>query len=56
MATNRLGKKIFTNPTYHKGLISNIYKELMKLDSREPNNIIKKWGTELNKVFSTGEY
>jgi hypothetical protein len=34
---------------------SNIYKELKKLDSREPNNPIKKWGTELNREFSTEE-
>jgi hypothetical protein len=32
---------IFTNPTTGRGLISNIYKELKKLDSREPNNPIK---------------
>jgi hypothetical protein len=31
-------KKIFTNPKSDRGLISNIYKELKKLDSREPNN------------------
>ena len=55
MATNRLGK-IFSNPTSDRRLISNIYKELKKLDSREPNNPIKKWGTELNKEFSTEEY
>jgi hypothetical protein len=34
-------KKIFTNPTSDRGLITNIYKELKKLDSREPNNPIK---------------
>ena len=32
-----------------------IYKELKKVDPREPNNPIKKWGTELNKEFSHEE-
>jgi hypothetical protein len=36
--------------------MSNIYKELKKLDSRNSNNPIKKWGSELNKEFSTEEY
>ena len=27
-------EKIFTNPTFDRGLITNIYKELKKLDSR----------------------
>jgi hypothetical protein len=49
MATNRLGK-IFTNPTSDRGLISNIYKELRKLDSREPNN------PKLNKLKCLSEY
>jgi hypothetical protein len=49
-------EKIFTNPKYDRGLVSNIYKELKKLDSREPNNPMKKWDTELNKEFSTEEY
>jgi hypothetical protein len=49
-------EKIFTNPTYDRGLISNVYKELKTLDSREPpNKPIKKWDTELNKEFSTEE-
>jgi hypothetical protein len=34
-------EKIFTNPTPDRGLISIIYKDLKKLDCREPNNPIK---------------
>jgi hypothetical protein len=34
----------------------NIYNELKKLNSRKSNNPIKKWGTGLNKYFSTKEY
>jgi hypothetical protein len=49
-------EKIFTNLKSDTGLISNIYEELKKLDSRKPNNPIKKWCTELNKEFSTEEY
>ena len=49
-------EKIFSNPTSDRGLRSNLYKELKKVDSLEPNNPIKKWGTELNKEFSTEEY
>ena len=32
---------IFTNPTTDRGLVYNICKELMKLDSRQPNDPIK---------------
>jgi len=35
-------EKIFTNPTSDRGLISKIYKELKKLDFREPYNPIKR--------------
>jgi hypothetical protein len=34
-------EKIFINRPSDIGLISNIYEELKKLDSREPNNSIK---------------
>jgi hypothetical protein len=49
-------ERIFINQKTDKGLIANIYKELEKLDSRNSNNPIKKWGRELNKEFSTEEY
>ena len=49
-------ERIFTNPKSDRGLMSNIYKELKKLDSRKLNNSIKNWDTELKKEFSTEEY
>jgi hypothetical protein len=48
-------KMIFTNPTSERVLISNIYKECKKTDSREPNNSNKNWGTEINTEFLTEE-
>ena len=48
-------ERIFTNLKSDRELISNIYKELKKLNSKNTNNPIKKWGTELNKEFSTEE-
>jgi hypothetical protein len=48
-------EKFFTNPKSDRGLKSNIYKELKKMDSRKPNNPIKKWAIKLNKESSTEE-
>ena len=49
-------ERIFTYPKSDRGQISNIYKELKKVDSRKSNNPIKKCGSELNKEFSPEEY
>jgi hypothetical protein len=42
-------ERIFTNPKSDRGLISNIYKELKKLDSRNSNNPIKNGVQSLTK-------
>jgi hypothetical protein len=49
-------ERIFTYPKSDRGLISIIYKELKKVDSRKTDNPSKKWRSELNKVFSPEEY
>jgi hypothetical protein len=47
---------IFTKPIFDTLLIYKIYKELKKVVSNNPNNLIKTWGTELNREFSTEEF
>jgi hypothetical protein len=49
-------ERIFTYPKSDRGLISNIYNELKRVDSRKSNNPLKRLGSELNKEFSPEEY
>ena len=47
-------EKIFANDLSDKGLVSKIYKELIKIHSKETNNAIIKWAKDMNRNL-TGE-
>ena len=48
-------EKVIANEATEKQLISKIYKQLLKLNSRKINDPLKKWAKQLNRYFSKGD-
>ena len=45
-------EKIFANDISDKGLVSKIYKELIKLNTQETKNPVKQWAKDMKSYFS----
>jgi hypothetical protein len=48
-------EKIFASYSANKGMITRIYRENKKLNSSKINDLLKKWATKLNRMFSKKE-